>query len=95
MPLFAVQAQPRLSHEVLRKHTVSGNNLHGQAALVEQIQALTATHQNLAVQIQALIKVASDQQQWSTISLASPSSSPFVVMLAVLFGVVLAKYVIV
>ena len=83
--------QPRLSHEVLKQHTASSNSLCGQAALIEQIQALTATHQNLAVQIQALIKITSDQQQRSASSAGSPYLSPIVVMLAVLFGVVIAK----
>lgn len=87
--------QPRLSHEVLRKHTESSNSLNGNAVLVEQIQALTATHQNLAVQIQALVKVISDQQQISTVNASPAYFPPVLVMLSVLFGVVVARVLLV
>lgn len=88
-----MQGQPRLSHEVLRQHTASSNSLSGNAALVEQIQALTATHQNLATQIQALLKVIADQQR-TTAAAAVPSHlSQAVIMLSVLFGIIVAKLV--
>lgn len=89
-----VAAQPRLSHEVLRKHTEMNEQHSSNAALVEQIQALTATHQQLAQQIQALVQVFADHH------VATPGSdlrftSTFVFAAAVAFslilGIVVAK----
>ena len=57
---LAVQA-PRLSHDVLRKHTEMNEHYSKDCVLVEQVQALTATHQQLAEQMQALIKIIADQ----------------------------------
>ena len=52
---------PRLSHDVLRKHTEMNEHYRNDHVLLEQIQALTATHQQLAEQMQALIKIIADQ----------------------------------
>ena len=89
-----VAAQPRLSHEVLRKHTEMNEQHSSNAALVEQVQALTATHQKLAEQIQGLVQVFADQH------IATPRSdlqfvSTFVfaaaVALSLILGIVVAK----
>ena len=88
-----MQGQARLSHEVLKQHTASSNSLNGNAALVEQIQALTATHQNLATQIQALLKVIADQQQTTPATAVPSHFSQAVIMLSVLFGIIVAKLV--
>ena len=88
-------AQERLSHELLRKHTEHNPLQSGTAALVEQIQALTATHQELAKQIQALVKVVIDQQ--SAARPVDSAASPFLVAVAVVLcvtvGLVIARFV--
>ena len=70
------------------------NNHHsGNAALVDQIQALTATHQQLADQIQALIKVVGDQHMAAK---PDDNASSFViaasVALCVVLGIVIARF---
>ena len=85
-------ALARLSHEVLKQHTQMNEPHSSNAALVEQIQALTATHQQLAIQMQALIKVVGDQH---TAARTHDSASSFVTAatfaLCVALGVVLAR----
>lgn len=91
MRLLCLQAQPRLSHEVLKQHTASSNCLTGNAALVEQIQALTATHQSFALQMQALLKVVADQQHRPVVPAGPLYLLQAVILLYMLFGIVLAK----
>ena len=85
---------PRLSHEMLRRHTEMNEQHGSSAALVEQIQALTATHQQLAEQMQALIKVVADQHM-ARADNAFQALSPFgftaAVALALLLGLFIAK----
>lgn len=59
--IWLVVQAPRLSHDVLRKHTEMNEHYSHHHVLVEQIQALTATHQQLAQQMQALVKIVADQ----------------------------------
>lgn len=90
-----VPAQARLSTEVLRQHTQMNNHHSGNAAIIDQIQALTATHQQLADQIQALIKVVGDQHMAAK---RDDNASSFViaasVALCVVLGIVIAKFLI-
>ena len=89
--------QTRLSQEVLRKHTEMNAPLNSTAALVEQIQALTATHQQLANEMQALVKVlaasqhvvpASGNNAWPYSTLAALS------VLCMLLGIVVARFIV-
>ena len=85
-------APARLSHEVLKQHTQMNEPHSSNAALVEQMQALTATHQQLAYQMQALIKVVGDQH---TAARTHDSASSFVtaatLALCVALAVVIAR----
>ena len=64
------------------------------AALVEQIQALTATHQQLAEQMQNLVKVIADQHNAAK-GLYLQDLSPFIfagtIALALVLGILIAK----
>ena len=81
-----------LCHEVLKQHTQMNEPHCSNAALVEQIQALTATHQQLAIQMQALIKVVGDQHTAAT---THDSASSFVTAatfaMCVAFGAIIAR----
>ena len=85
-------APARLSHEVLKQHTQMNEPRSSNAALVEQIQALTATHQQLAMQMQALIKVVSDQHTAARTRDSAPSFvTAATFALCVALGVVVAR----
>lgn len=78
---------------MLKKHTEMNERHSCNAALVEQIQALTATHQQLATQMQALINVVSDQ---CVPAKAGDSASSFMiaaaVALCVALGILIARF---
>ena len=68
----------------------------GTAALVEQVQALTATHQQLANEIQALVKVVAANQRVAAASrdnVFSTFSVAASVALCVMLGIVLGRFV--
>ena len=65
---------------------MNGHHSSSNAVLVEQIQALTATHQQLADQIQALIQVVADQRVADRID---DTASSFIIAAAVAMSVVL------
>lgn len=93
---MAVQAalQPRLSHDVLRKHTEMNEYYSNDAPLVEQIQALTATHQQLAQQMQDLVKSIANQHnaaQGRHLHDLSPFMFAATVALALVLGILIAK----
>lgn len=82
----------RLSHEVLKQHTQMNEPNSSNAALVEQIQALTATHQQLAIQMQALMKVVGDHHTAAkTHDIASSFVTAATFALCVALGVGIAR----
>ena len=92
-----VPSQTRLSQEVLRQHTEMNAPHNSTAALVEQIQALTATHQQLANEMQALVKIIAANQHAVPASghNALPSFSVAALsVLCVLLGIVLARFIV-
>lgn len=86
---------PRLSHDVLRKHTEINEHHRTDHVLVKQVQALAATHQQLAEQMQALIKILADQHTAAN-SHDLQHMSPFLIAAAVamslLLGILIAKF---
>lgn len=90
--LGQAHAPAPLCHEVLKQHTQMNEPHCSNAALVEQIQALTATHQQLAIQMQALVKVVGDQHTAAT---THDSASSFVTAatfaMCVAFGAIIAR----
>lgn len=93
MPVQAA-LQPRLSHDVLRKHTEMNERYGSDPALVEQIQALTATHQQLAEQMHDLVKTIANQHIAAR-GLHLQDLSPFIfaaaVALSLVLGILAAK----
>lgn len=90
---LALQA-PRLSHDVLRKHTEMNEHYSNDHTLVQQIQALTATHQQLAEQMQALIKFIVNQHSAARgggLQVLSPFLFAAVVALSLVLGIFIAK----
>ena len=90
---LAVQA-PRLSHDVLRKHTEMNEHCSNEHVLVEQIKALTTTHQQLAEQMQALVKIIVDQHTAANgrdLQLVSPFLFAAAVAISLVLGIFVAK----
>ena len=87
---------PRLSHDVLRKHTEINEHHRTDHVLVEQVQALTATHQQLAEQMQALVKIIADQRAAANIDsrdlrLLLPFLTAAAVTVSLVLGILIAK----
>ena len=85
---------PRLSHDVLRQHTEINEHHRNDHVLVEQVQALTATHQQLAEQMQALIKIIADQHTAANsrdLQLMSPFLVAAAVAMSLVLGILIAK----
>lgn len=95
--LHILQAAPqlRLSHDILRKHTEMNEQHSSNAALqlVEQVQILVGTHQQLAKQMQVMVEI-SQQHLAARVRhplVVSPIVFAVAVALALVLGIAVAK----